>query len=63
MANIIHTTLAATALAHARSGPSQARYVLDSSRADAGRHRCAELLSRFPLYPQIQLYGSPGLAR
>ncbi|MDA8046128.1 MAG: hypothetical protein M0Z30_12965 [Actinomycetota bacterium] len=55
MANIIHTTLAATALAHARSGPSQARYVLDSSRADAGRHRCAELLSRFPLYPQIQL--------
>ena len=55
VADIIHTTRATTVPAAARSGLSQARYVLDSSMADAGRRRCAELIYRFPLYPQIQL--------
>ena len=55
VADIIHTTRATTVPAAARSGLSQARYVLDSSMADAGRRRCAELIYRFALYPQIQL--------
>ena len=55
VADIIHTTRATTVPAAARSGLSQDRYVLDSSMADAGRRRCAELIYRFPLYPQIQL--------
>jgi glycine hydroxymethyltransferase len=55
VADIIAATLAATAPASAPSGPSKARYILDHTTADTGRRRSAELLDRFPLYPQIQL--------
>jgi glycine hydroxymethyltransferase len=55
VADIIDSTLRATSPAAAKSGPSQARYILDGALAEAGRKRSAELLERFPLYPQIQL--------
>jgi glycine hydroxymethyltransferase len=55
VADIIDATLRATEAAAAKSGPSQARYVLDPVQAEAGRRRCAELLAHFPLYPEIHL--------
>ena len=55
IADIIAATLTATTPASAPSGPSKARYILDGTIADNGRRRSAELLARFPLYPQIQL--------
>ncbi len=55
VADIIDTTLRATTVATVGTGPSRARYELDGSVADAGRRRSAELLSRFPLYPELQL--------
>ena len=55
IADIIAATLSATSPASASSGPSKARYILDDITADTGRRRSAELLHRFPLYPQIQL--------
>jgi glycine hydroxymethyltransferase len=55
VADIIDSTLRATEPAAAKSGPSQARYLLDAGVAEAGRRRSAELLERFPLYPQIEL--------
>jgi glycine hydroxymethyltransferase len=55
VADIIHTTLVATVAAGGPSGPSQARYRLDTDIATAGRRRSAELLNQFPLYPHIQL--------
>ena len=55
VADIIATVLGATEAATAPSGRSKAKYVLDGAIAEAGRKRCAELLSRFPLYPTVQL--------
>ncbi len=55
IAGIIAATLTATSPASAPSGPSKAHYILDHTTADTGRRRSAELLDRFPLYPQIQL--------
>ena len=55
IADIIHATLGATEPAPTPSGRSRARYRLDADVADAGRIRSAELLDRFPLYPDIQL--------
>jgi glycine hydroxymethyltransferase len=55
IADIIHATLVATEPAPTPSGRSRARYRLDADVADAGRIRSAELLDRFPLYPDIQL--------
>ena len=55
IADIITATLSATSPAAASSGPSKARYVLADITADTSRRRSAELLDRFPLYPQIQL--------
>jgi glycine hydroxymethyltransferase len=55
VADIIAATLTATTPASAPSGPSKAHYILDNTAADAGRRRSAELLNRFPLYPQIHL--------
>jgi len=52
VADVISTTLAATTTA---SATSKAKYELDPGVADEGRRRCADLLSRHPLYPEIQL--------
>ncbi len=55
IADIVTTTLHATTAASTANGLSQARYTLDEQVAAAGRSRCADLTSRFPLYPQVQL--------
>ncbi len=55
IADVIAATLTAAVPASAPSGPSRARYLLDDSVAAAGRRRSAELLVRFPLYPEIEL--------
>jgi glycine hydroxymethyltransferase len=55
VADIIDSTLRATGAVSGRSGPSQARYQLDDAVAESGRKRSSELLSRFPLYPEIEL--------
>ena len=55
-ADIITTALRATTRLATKSGaPSQARYKIEPSTATTCRHRCAELLDRFPLYPTIDL--------
>jgi glycine hydroxymethyltransferase len=33
--------------------PSKARFVIDAATADAARKAVAELLQRFPLYPEL----------
>jgi len=55
VAAIITDTLSATTAAPAPSGLSKVRYALDHSVATAGRHRAADLLDQFPLYPQLSL--------
>lgn len=55
VAEIISDTLSATTPASAPSGPSKAHYQFDSGIAAAGRRRAADLLGRFPLYPQLRL--------
>jgi len=52
VADVIVTALRATKPATATA---QAKYVLDEPTADASRRRCADLLARHPLYPEIQL--------
>jgi glycine hydroxymethyltransferase len=52
VADVIATALRATTPATATS---QAKYVLDPAVAEACRLRCADLLARHPLYPEIQL--------
>jgi glycine hydroxymethyltransferase len=52
VADVIVTTLRATTPANATA---KAKYVLDPAVAEAGRRRCADLLARHPLYPEIQL--------
>jgi glycine hydroxymethyltransferase len=52
IAEIITVALRATAPAAARA---RAKYTLDDRVAASSRERCAELLSRHPLYPGIQL--------
>jgi glycine hydroxymethyltransferase len=47
--------LIATVLRGVTPGQSKARYTVDEAVTDAGRKRAAELLDRFPLYPQIDL--------
>jgi len=49
--------IAADALGAARSaGPTaKAKYTMDAKVADACRRRCADLLSRHRLYPEIEL--------
>ncbi|HEX4254664.1 MAG TPA: glycine hydroxymethyltransferase [Streptosporangiaceae bacterium] len=51
VADIMTTALAATT---PQTG-SKAKHHLDTSVAEACRTRCADLLARYPLYPQIQL--------
>ena len=55
VADLIHGVLSATTPAAASSGPSKAKYALPEGVADKSRSRAAELLARFPLYPQIEL--------
>ena len=52
IAEIITAALRATAPAAAGA---RAKYTLDHRVAASSRERCAELLSRHPLYPGIQL--------
>jgi len=52
VADVIATALRATAPATATA---QAKYVLDPAVAEACRQRCADLLARHPLYPEIAL--------
>jgi len=51
VADIMTTALAATT----PQAGSKAKHQLDTSVAEACRARCADLLARYPLYPQIQL--------
>ena len=51
VADIMTTALAATS----PQPGSKAKHQLDTSIAEACRARCADLLARYPLYPQIQL--------
>ncbi|MGH9234788.1 MAG: glycine hydroxymethyltransferase [Acidimicrobiales bacterium] len=55
VADLIDATLAATTRAAAKSGPSQAKYAIADGVAAKTRDRAADLLSRFPLYPEIVL--------
>jgi glycine hydroxymethyltransferase len=55
VADLIDTTLRATTRAAAASGPSQAKYAIADGVAAKTRDRAAELLARFPLYPEIVL--------
>jgi hypothetical protein len=55
IADIIATALRATKAALTPSGISQARFVIDDKIGSACRERCLDLLTRFPLYPQIEL--------
>ncbi|MPY95826.1 MAG: glycine hydroxymethyltransferase [Acidimicrobiia bacterium] len=55
VADLIHGVLSATTPAAAAAGPSKAKYAVAGGAADASRSRAAELLARFPLYPQIEL--------
>jgi glycine hydroxymethyltransferase len=56
IADIIETALRSTRPASTKSGtPSKARYDLPAGVAAACRARSADLLSRFPLYPSIEL--------
>ena len=53
VADIIATALRATTPTSVNAKPSKARYGLEPAVAAACRGQCAELLSRFPLYPTI----------
>src|SRR5690606_29801136 len=56
VADIMATLLkAATPTTTKAGGPSKAKYNLDAAVASDARERCADLLSRFPLYPQVDL--------
>ncbi|HET6774207.1 MAG TPA: glycine hydroxymethyltransferase [Acidimicrobiales bacterium] len=55
VADLIDATLAATTRAAAKSGPSRAKYAIADGVAAKTRDRAADLLSRFPLYPEIVL--------
>jgi glycine hydroxymethyltransferase len=52
VADVIAGALKATS---PESSTSKAKYKMDSDVAEAGRKRCADLLARHPLYPDIQL--------
>ena len=60
IAEVIQSVLAATKAATIAKGksagqPSKARFELDEKTREAAHARAADLLARFPLYPQIQL--------
>jgi glycine hydroxymethyltransferase len=56
VADIMATLLKAATPTTTRSGePSKAKYSLDDSVSADSRQRCADLLSRFRLYPEVDL--------
>jgi len=55
VADLIDGTLRSTERASGPSGPSKAKYTIADGVVDKTRSRAAELLSRFPLYPEIVL--------
>ena len=55
IADVIATVLRATEPVTMNAQRSKARYTLPGDVAAACRTRCADLLSRFPLYPELQL--------
>jgi glycine hydroxymethyltransferase len=55
VADIITSSLRATRPASSSTGLSRARYTVDDQIVTAGRARCADLLARFPLYPNVEL--------
>jgi glycine hydroxymethyltransferase len=55
VADIIAALLAGAEPTAASSGPSLAKYRIDAGLVDKSRGRCADLLGRFPLYPDIDL--------
>jgi glycine hydroxymethyltransferase len=56
VADIMATLLKAATPTTTKSGePSKAKYVLDEGVAADSRQRCADLLSRFRLYPEVDL--------
>jgi glycine hydroxymethyltransferase len=55
VADLIDGTLRSTTRASGPSGPSKAKYAIADGVVDKTRSRAAELLSRFPLYPEIVL--------
>jgi len=52
VADVIVTALRATTPANPTA---KAKYVLEPAAAQACRRRCADLLARHPLYPEIEL--------
>ena len=52
VADVIVTVLRATTPA---TSTAKAKYELDAQIAEAGRRRCADLLARHRLYPEIEL--------
>jgi glycine hydroxymethyltransferase len=56
VADIMATLLKSAEPTTTKSGePSKAKYTLDDAVAADGRQRCADLLSRFRLYPEVDL--------
>lgn len=55
VADLIDTTLRATTRASGPSGPSKAKYTVADGVVERTRARAAELLEKFPLYPEIVL--------
>jgi glycine hydroxymethyltransferase len=55
IADIISSVLKDTQPASGQTGTSKARFDLPPETAESSRERCADLLSRHPLYPTIQL--------
>ena len=60
IAAIVHSVLAATRAATIAKGanagqPSKANYELDEKARESAAERAADLLKRFPLYPELEL--------
>jgi glycine hydroxymethyltransferase len=55
VADIIASVLVATEPTAASTGPSLAKYTIDAGLVEKSRARCADLLARFPLYPEVDL--------
>jgi glycine hydroxymethyltransferase len=55
VADLIDATLRATTRASGPSGPSKAKYTVADGVVERTRARAAELLAKFPLYPEIVL--------
>jgi glycine hydroxymethyltransferase len=57
IAKVIHSVLAATRPGTTTAGePSQVKFQTETRALDNARASVAELLAKFPLYPQLDLY-------